>query len=108
MNDGKTQAIIFPFNRRRVRAPTIPLRIEQRTIELSDSVNYLGVFFDKMLLFNRHITNAINKTNKCFRALYPLMAAKSKLSLSHILGSTSTNNVVRQPSVELGCNYSSK
>lgn len=85
MNDGKTQAIIFPFNRRRVRTPTIPLRIEQRTIELSEYVNYLGVILDKRLLFNRHISNAINKTNKCFRALYPLMAAKSKLSTSNKL-----------------------
>lgn len=99
-NEGKTQAIIFPFNRRRVRTPTIPLMIGQNPIELNDSVNYLGVVFDKMLLFNHHITNAINKTNKCFRALFPMIAAKSKLSTPNKL---LIFTAVLRPIMSYGC-----
>lgn len=81
LNERKTQAIIFPFNRKRIRTPTIPLLNGQHTIELTNSVNYLGITFDKMLLFADHIQTAINKTNKCFRALYPMIAAGSHLSI---------------------------
>lgn len=83
MNETKTQAIIFPFNRKRIRKPSIPLLNGQHTLEINDSVNYLGLTFDKMLLFGQHIANTVNKTNKCFRALYPMISAKSQLSTSN-------------------------
>lgn len=83
LNENKSQGILFPFNRKRVRTPTIPLTNGQHAIELADSVIYLGVTFDKMLLFRQHISNAVNKTNKCMRALFPLIAAKSQLSTSN-------------------------
>lgn len=83
MNDSKTQAIIFPFNRKHRRIPTIPLHNNQHIIELATSVTYLGITFDKMMTFQIHTQNAINKTNKCFRALYSLLAHKSHLSIEN-------------------------
>lgn len=85
LNESKTQGIITPFNRKRVRIPSIPLTNGQQTIELADSVKYLGITFDKMMLFKQHISNTINKTNKCFRALFPLLTPKSKLSTANKL-----------------------
>lgn len=80
LNEAKSRAILFPFNRKRIRTPTIPMMNGQHTIDLAESKNYLGVTFDKMLLFRHHISNTINKTNKCMRALFPLIVAKSQLS----------------------------
>lgn len=68
INPAKTQAILFPFDNKRRRIPTIKLKGEQHDINFTDSVNYLGIIFDKKLTFAHHITSALNKTNKCYRA----------------------------------------
>lgn len=80
VNENKTQAIIFPFDNKRIRNPTIKIRSGRNVIEFSNSVNYLGIHFDKKLLFKEHITTATNKATKCYRAMYPLLAPKSHLS----------------------------
>lgn len=80
INAAKTQAIIFPFNKSRRRTPTIDVNSDSKTIQPMDSVSYLGIVFDKKLSFKNHIDAAINKTNKCFRAMLPLLAPKSTLS----------------------------
>lgn len=85
INAAKTQAIIFPFDNKRKRIPTIPLKNSEHTIELSKSVKYLGITFDTKLNFNEHVTNSIVKANKCFRAMYPLIARKSQLSIENKL-----------------------
>lgn len=81
LNTTKTQAILFKFNNKRKRIPSISLKDGQNTIDIADTVNYLGVSFDKKLTFAHHLSTTLNKANKCFRALLPLLASKSKLSL---------------------------
>lgn len=81
LNASKTQAILFPFDNKRRRTPTATINDGQHAIELTNSVNYLGITFDKKLTFAQHLSSALNKTNKCYRALLPLLAPKSKLSL---------------------------
>lgn len=81
LNATKTQAILFPFDNKRRRIPTAPINDDQNVIELSNTVNYLGITFDKKLTFAQHLTTTQNKANKCYRALLPLLAPKSKLSL---------------------------
>lgn len=80
INSNKTQAILFTFDGKRRRIPTNQIKYDNHTVELQQSVNYLGITFDKKLSFEQHITKSIEKTNKCFRALFPLLASKSKLS----------------------------
>lgn len=80
INNNKTQAIIFPFDNKRKRTPTINIRCGRNTVNFSGSVCYLGLTFDKKLTFKEHISNATNKATKCFRAMYPLLASKSHLS----------------------------
>lgn len=46
-------------------------------------MKYLGVTFDSKLIFGEHITNTIDKANKCFRALYPILASNSQLSTAN-------------------------
>lgn len=80
INANKTQAILFPFDNKRRRIPSTALKYGNQTIELDKSVNYLGINFDTKLTFGTHITKTIEKANKCFRALYPLIAPRSRLS----------------------------
>lgn len=80
INTNKTQAILFPFDNKRKRNPSTDLKNGTHVIELLKSVKYLGVTFDRKLTFGEHISNAIEKTNKCFRAIYPLLAPTSHLS----------------------------
>lgn len=80
INTNKTQAIFFPFDNKRRRAPSIPLKHGNKTIELQKTINYLGIHFDTKMSFNDHITKTIEKANKCFRALYPMLAPRSHLS----------------------------
>lgn len=80
INTNKTQAIIFPFDNKRRRVPTVTLKSGSDIIKLSKSVKYLGVIFDSKLKFGEHVSHAVHKSNKCFRALYTLLTPKSRLS----------------------------
>lgn len=80
INTNKTQAILFPFDNKRRRIPSTVLKHGNQIIELQKSVNYLGINFDSKLTFNTHITKSIEKSNRCFRALYPMLATRSRLS----------------------------
>lgn len=74
INSAKTQAIIYPFDNKQKR--------------IENSVKYLGVHFDSKLTFCEHISNTIDKANKCYRALYPMISTYSQLS---------TNLIARMP-----------
>lgn len=70
------------------------------TITLSKSVKYLGITFDSKLTFGEHISNSIEKANKCFRALYPILAANSQLSTTN---KTLIYTSVIRPILSYGC-----
>lgn len=80
INTKKTQAILFTFDNKWKRTPNKQLMDDKHRIKLNKTVCYLGITFDKKLTFKEHIIFAINKVNRCFRALYPLLAPKSHLS----------------------------
>lgn len=80
INQDKTQATIFPFNKSPKRIPRTSLNIQGSEIPLLDSVKYLGVIFDKKLTFKQHVLQSCDKALKCGRALYPLLNRKSKLN----------------------------
>lgn len=81
LNTAKTQSILFPFDNKRKRIPTAHLNDGQHNMDHTNTVNYLGITFDKKLTFGQHLSTSVNKANKCFRALLPLLAPKSKLSI---------------------------
>lgn len=83
INATKTQAILFPFDNKRKRQPSFPLKNGLHTNEFSRAVKYLGITFDSKLIFDEHINNSIVRANKCFRALYPILAPHSQLSISN-------------------------
>lgn len=80
INQGKTQATIFPFNKSPKRNPQITLCMQGTEIPLLDAVKYLGVVLDKKLTFKQHVFQAGDKALKCGRALFPLLNRKSKLN----------------------------
>lgn len=47
---------------------------------MSTSATYLGLTLDNKLNFAAHVRNTKVKAMKCYRALYPMLSAKSKLS----------------------------
>lgn len=63
VNPTKTQAIIFPYNNKRQRIPSTALRSEQNVIELSKSINYLGITFDKRHSANTYQTLSTKRTD---------------------------------------------
>lgn len=80
INAGKTQFVFFPYNGRRRRLPTLALSLQNSIIPISKKATYLGVILDSKLNFKCHLEAAKLKAIKCFRAMYPILASKSKLS----------------------------
>lgn len=85
INEGKTQAILFPFNKSPKRIPTIPLEIQGSIIPIQASIKYLGILLDKKLTFKDHILYTCNKAVRCGRALFPLLNRKSTLNMKNKL-----------------------
>ena len=73
INQKKTQAIIFPFNKSPKRIPLTIFNIQGTLIPMVQNDKYLGIFFDKRLTFKHHIL-------QCGRALYSLLNTKSHLN----------------------------
>lgn len=84
-NATKTQAILFPFDRRRRRTPTFQLTLNGSPVEFSNTVKYLGVTLDSKLLFRQHIEDIKIRANKCLAAMYPIIGRKSILSTKNKL-----------------------
>lgn len=53
-NAAKTQAILFPFDRRKHRTPTIQLTLNGTPVEFCNTVKYFGFTLDSKLLFKQH------------------------------------------------------
>lgn len=100
LNDEKTQAIIFPFNKSPKRYPRTNLNIGNLEVSFTNTVTYLGVTLDKNLSFGKHIEKTRNKALKCGRSLYPLLAPNSKLS--HINKNVIYKSIIR-PIMTYGC-----
>lgn len=83
MSIEKTQAIIWPFDNRKRRNPSMQFTNGDHVIPIQKSVKYLVIVLDKKLNYAQHIEEAVNKANKCFRAFFNLLAPKSKLSLEN-------------------------
>lgn len=80
VNTGKTQAILFPYNKSPKRNPTTPISIGNAEIPFDDHVKYLGVILDKKLTYRKHLESAAEKATKCSRALYGLLCWRSALN----------------------------
>lgn len=80
LNQEKTNAIIFPFNKSPKRIPTIPLVFQGNVINIDDDIKYLGLILDKKLTFGKHVKSICEKAIRCGRALYPLLNRKSTLN----------------------------
>lgn len=80
LNSDKTQAIFFSRKRKPCYLPNSNLTLSGATINWSDNVKYLGIYLDKKLTFNTHISNTIEKVNKYKKNLYPLINRNSTLS----------------------------
>lgn len=80
VNDSKTQAMIFPYNKSPKRLPTRFLYGSGGIIPIKDDIKYLGIVLDKKLKFKQHVNYICDKAIKCGRALYPILNRRSKLN----------------------------
>lgn len=85
VNEEKSQAILFPFNKSPKRTPTRVLTVQGHIIPFSHSIKYLGLTLDQKLTFKEHIENSCIKAIKCGRALFPLLNRRSRLNLKNKL-----------------------
>lgn len=82
INEEKCVAVMF--TRKLVYDDTL-LFLNNTPIPWSKTVKYLGVTLDKNLCWKKHIENTRNKFRIARRALYPLIARNSKLSIDNKL-----------------------
>ena len=61
MNESKTQAIIFPFNKSPKRNASISLSVDGVQIPLLDTIKYLGIVLDKKLTFKQQVLQSCKK-----------------------------------------------
>lgn len=80
INESKTQAIIFPFNKSLKRNASISLSVDGVQIPLLDAIKYLGIVLDKKLTFKQQVLQSCEKAVKCGRALFPLLNRRSFLN----------------------------
>lgn len=83
INNEKTQAIIFPFNKSPKRVPSIDLNMDGNIIEIKKSILYLGIILDSKLSFRENIERLREKATRCGKALYPLLNRRSKLNIKN-------------------------
>lgn len=79
INPEKSQSIFFTRKRKPQFLPNIKLNMNGIEIDWVTQVKYLGIMFDKKLLFANHITYVIEKVQKYIRIFYPFINRKSKL-----------------------------
>lgn len=85
INEQKSQAILFPFNKSPKRQPTRKLMANGREIPFSKTIKYLGITLDEKLTFRQHIDSVCVSAVRCGRALFPLLNRKSKLDIRNKL-----------------------
>lgn len=76
-NTTKTEAVLF--NKKRNKNPP-PLKIQDETIQWTKQAKYLGVWLDKHLTLNKHLTETRRKVRGISARLYPLLNKYSGLS----------------------------
>ena len=69
INENKTQAIIFTFNKSPRKIASIPLSVDGAGILFLDTIKYLVIELDKKLTLRHHILKICEKAIKCGRAL---------------------------------------
>ncbi|KAL9702246.1 hypothetical protein quinque_005764 [Culex quinquefasciatus] len=87
VNEAKTQAILF---RHRLSPKLLPppdcyLRVNGCIVPWMEEVIYLGLIFDTKLLYRAHSDSLKRRCSGLVKALYPLIARGSRLSLKNKL-----------------------
>lgn len=78
LNPDKTTAIYF--SKTKIKLPESRINVLGAKIPWSNSVKYLGIKFNKRLIWDVNTAQLINKANRQLTAIYPLINRKSKLN----------------------------
>lgn len=83
LNSDKTQSIFFTRKRKLCFLPDRNLNLSEREIPWLENVKYLGIFLDKKITFNKHVTYIVEKVNLYKKILYPLINRNSNLNIDN-------------------------
>ncbi|ENN82474.1 hypothetical protein YQE_01151, partial [Dendroctonus ponderosae] len=72
-NPAKTQAIIFTRGRKN---PPRGLELAKQKLPWRSKITYLGLTYDKRLVWHDHMANTIAKARLLLHACYPLLSGK--------------------------------
>lgn len=83
INNSKTQSILFPYNNsERLNPPqNCKIQIAENSVDWSEEVVYLGLTFDRKLIFRTQIDKTRTKCQILLKKLYPMISRNSRLSL---------------------------
>lgn len=76
LNPSKCQAVLFSWTKK-FHLQTPPLNILGNSIPWSDSAKYLGLIFDRKLIWRMHNKSAAQKMHLRISKLYPLFRCKT-------------------------------
>ena len=85
INYSKCQSIYFTRCRAIRKLPQSNIIINGNSINWDPSAKYLGIHLDQKLTFNTHIAKIVEKCNKLFLVLYPLLNRNSGLNFENKL-----------------------
>ncbi|XP_053698771.1 hemicentin-2 [Sabethes cyaneus] len=80
VNAAKTQTIVFPHRNSQRLEPSTLVQLNGASISWSTDVRYLGLTYDRKLLYRLHIDQTVARSTVLLKKLYPLINRKSKLS----------------------------
>lgn len=81
VNAAKTQTIVFPHRNSQRLEPTTLIQLNGVDIPWSSEVSYLGLTYDRKLLYRSHVDRTVSKSTIILKKLYPLINRRSKLSV---------------------------
>lgn len=85
VNALKSEAMIFTRKRAIRHRPQKCVKVNGVDVNWNNSATYLGMKLDPKLTYRNHVESRIIKSDKAFKALYPLINRKSKISTGNKL-----------------------
>lgn len=78
VNPAKTQCIYF--SKARTKLPTGHIRVGGHQLPWNNNVKYLGLYFDKRLVWRENVRQTLRKSLGALKGLYSLLNHRSKLN----------------------------
>lgn len=93
INDDKTAFLVLTSRYQLHKAPSVQLQVGNNVIEASDGARNFGVYFDKCLTMERHITNVARSLNYHLRAIRSIRDVLTQSATEQLIHSLITSRL---------------